>query len=228
MRALCILSFLALLLAPLPPAAALEKCVAPDGRITYGEQPCATGSKRAPIGRGASSVVNTPGGASATYTPPAEVRVNYYDVQGGDYNSVLGSMMSGREFAGKTDWLLSYKYQPRMEAGACKVESVTTKLDLSMTLPRWLPPPGAAGDLVARWERFMSALRVHEEGHVQDARDLESAAKRALLALSSANCGALGAAMRARFDQLLEQGRARDRAYDQQTGHGKTQDAMFR
>jgi predicted secreted Zn-dependent protease len=222
------LSFLALLLAPLPPAAALEKCVAADGRITYSEQPCATGSKRAPIGRGASSVVNTPGAASSTYTPPAEVRFNYYDVQGGDYRSVLGSMMSGRQFAAKTDWLLSYQYKPRMDAGACKVESVTTKLELSMTLPRWSPPPGAPGDLIGRWERFMSALRVHEDGHAQDARDLESAAKRALLALSSPNCGALDSAMRARFGQLLEQGRARDRDYDQQTGHGKTQGAVFR
>jgi predicted secreted Zn-dependent protease len=223
-----ILAFLALLLAPLPPAVALEKCVSPDGRISYSEQPCAAGAKRAPIGRGTSSVVNTPGAALSTYTPPAEVRVNYYDVQGGDYNSVLGSLMSGREFAGKTDWLLSYKYQPRVEAGACKAESVTTKLALSMTLPRWLPPSGAAADLIGRWERFMSALRVHEEGHVQDARNLESGAKRALLALSSSNCGALDSAMRAKFDQLLEQGRARDRDYDQQTGHGKTQGAVFR
>lgn len=223
-----ILAFLALLLAPLPPAVALEKCVSPGGRISYSEQPCAAGSKRAPIGRGASSVVNAPGGASSTYTAPAEVKVDYYEVQGGDYDSVLGAMMSGRQFAGKTDWLLSYQYQPHMEAGACKVESVTTKLALSMTLPRWSPPPGAPGDLIGRWERFMSALRVHEDGHVQDARNLESAAKRALLALSSSNCGALASAMRARFDQLLEQGRARDRDYDQQTGHGKTQDAVFR
>ncbi len=228
MRAPRIVSFLALLLAPLPPAVALEKCVSPDGRISYSEQPCAAGSKRAPIGGGTSSTVNTPGGVSSAYTPPADVKFDYYEVRGADFDSVLGSMMSGRQFAGRTDWHLSYRYQPRAEAGACKADSVTTTLALSMTLPHWSPPPGVPGDLIGRWERFMSALRMHEDGHVQDARTLESTAKRALLALSSANCAGLDAAMHARFDQLLEQGRARDREYDEQTGHGKTQGAVFR
>jgi len=175
------LFFLALLLAPLPPAAALE-----------------------------------------------EMRVDYYEVQGVDFNSVQRSMMSGRPFAGKTEWVLSYRYQAHMDAGACKADAVTTRLALNMTLPRWSPPPGVAGDLIGRWERFMSALRLHENGHVQNARNIESAVKRALLALSSADCGALDSAMRARFDQLLEQGRAGDRDYDQQTEHGKTQGAVFR
>lgn len=206
----------------------MEKCVSADGRISYGEQPCAAGSKRAPIGGGASSVVNTPSAASSAYTPPADVRYDYYEVQGADFNSVQGSMMSGRQYAGRTDWSLSYQSQPRMAAGACKAESVATKLALSMTLPHWSPPPGVAGDLIGRWERFMSALRLHEDGHVQNARNIESAVKRALLALSSADCGALDSAMRARFDQLLEQGRAGDRDYDQQTEHGKTQGAVFR
>ncbi|MEK6244978.1 MAG: DUF922 domain-containing protein [Pseudomonadota bacterium] len=47
-------------------------------------------------------------------------------------------------------------------------------------------------------------------------------------AVALEKCGALDSAMRARFDLLREQGRARDRDYDQQTGHGKTQDAVFR
>ena len=221
------LSFLALLLAPLPPAA-LEKCVSPDGRISYGEQACAAGSKRAPLGRGASSVVGAPGAASSAYAPPAEVKVDYYEVQGGDYHSVLRSLLSGREFAGRTDWKLSYRYEKGMDAGGCKVRSVTTKLELGMSLPRWMPPPGAPADLIGRWERFMAALRMHENGHVQNARQLEGEAKRALSALSSSNCGALDAALRARFDQMLEQGRARDRDYDERTGHGKAQDAVFR
>jgi predicted secreted Zn-dependent protease len=220
-----LVALLALLLAPLP-AAALQKCVAPDGKVTYSEQPCATGSKPAAMGRGA-SVVGTPGTPGAPYVPPAEVKIDYYDVQGANYNAVLGSMMSGRPFAGRTNWNLSYQYQSRMQADACTVESVTIKLELSMTMPRWSPPSGAPAELVGRWERFNSALRVHEDGHVSGARNLESAARRALLALSAANCGALDAAMRARFDQILEQGRAYDRDYDAQTGHGKTQGATF-
>ena len=42
------------------------------------------------------------------------------------------------------------------------------------------------------------------------------------------DCGALNAALRARFDQVLERGRAEDRDYDQRTGHGKTQGATLR
>jgi predicted secreted Zn-dependent protease len=221
-----ILAFLALVLVPLPPAAALEKCISPDGRISYGEQPCAAGWKRAPISHGAASVVGT--GATSAYTSPADLKLDYYEVQGADFNAVLSSMMAGREFAGSTHWSLSYEYRPRMAAGICKADSVTTRLELSMTLPHWSPPPGVRAELIGRWERFISALRAHEDGHVRDAIDLESAAKRALLSLSSESCRALDAAMRERFDQLLEQGRARDRDYDAQTRHGDTQGAVFR
>jgi predicted secreted Zn-dependent protease len=223
-----ILAFLAVLLAPLSPAAALEKCISPDGRISYGEQPCAAGSKRAPISGGAASVVGTAGVAASPYAAPVDLRLDYYEVQGADFKSVLSSMMAGREFAGNTHWSLSYEYRPRMAAGICKVDSVATRLELSMTLPHWAPPPGVAGELIARWERFISALRAHEDGHVQGAINLESEAKRTLLALSSESCRALDAAIRERFDQLLEQGRARDRDYDARTDHGNSQGAVFR
>jgi predicted secreted Zn-dependent protease len=221
------IAFLALVLVPLPAAAALEKCISPDGRISYGEQPCAAGSKRAPIGHGAASIVGTPGATSA-YTSPVDLKLDYYEVQGADFKSVLSSMMSGREFAGNTHWSLSYEYRPRMAAGICKADSVTTRLELSMTLPHWSPPPGVRAELIGRWERFISALRAHEDGHVQGAINLENTAKNLLLALSSESCRALDAAMRERFDQLLEQGRARDRDYDAQTKHGDTQGAVFR
>ena len=168
----------------------------------------------------------------APHSPAAalgsDVKVEYYDVRGADINSVTASMMSGREFAGRTYWNLSYEYNARSQPGGCKADSVMTKLELRMSLPRWTPPAGVSGDMVDRWQRFIAALQLHEEGHLENAKNLERSARGALLAVSAPDCGALNAALRARFDQVLERGRAEDRDYDQRTGHGKTQGATLR
>ena len=180
-------------------ADALEKCVGHDGKVTYSDHGCASGAQKKSLG-----------GASLD-----GAQMEYYDVQ------APGGHM------GRTDWNLSYRYTTRSIAGGCGVDSVTTKLELKVRMPRW---NGAAGspDLASRWSRYLSALEVHEAGHVQNARDFESNFRRAASAMTAGDCGSLGSALRAQFDSMLKQANARDVDYDAQTNHGATQGAFFR
>jgi len=181
---------------------ALDKCVGADGKVTYSDHGCVTGAKRSGL----------EGGGSL-----ADAQIEYYDV------SAPGG------YTANTTWHLSYEYRPRSQpGGACEVDTVTTKLDLKVSMPRWAPTAGASPDLSARWSRYISALQVHEAGHLQTGRDFESGFKRAALAARAANCGELNSALRTLFDSLLDQARARDRDYDARTGHGATQGAVFK
>ena len=184
------------------PALALEKCVGADGKVHYSDRACTSGATRKTLG-GDSSM----GGA----------QIEYYDVQ------APGGHL------GHATWYVSYTYRSRSApGGGCAVESVATKLDLKVRLPRWSQPAGASSELTARWDRYMDALQVHENGHLQTGRDLESNFKRTASGISASDCSALDGALRASFDSLLRQATQRDKDYDAQTGHGATQGAVFR
>jgi predicted secreted Zn-dependent protease len=184
------------------PARALEKCVGADGKVHYSDRPCPAGAKRTAIG-GDSSMTG--------------VQMEYYDVQA----------PGGHQ--GHASWSMSYTYRSRSApGGGCGVESVATRLDLKVKLPRWSQAAGTSSELAGRWDRYMDALRVHENGHLQTGRDLESNFKRAASGIVTADCGALDAALRASFDSLLRQANQRDKDYDAQTGHGATQGAVFK
>ncbi len=189
----------ALLAAVCTPAKALQKCIGADGRVTYSDRGCASGDRQKNLG-----------GASLD-----GVTLEYYDV----------SAPGGHQ--GHTDWYLSYQFRTHPVPGGCGVESVTTKLDLKVRLPRWRGAQPSA-DFDARWTRYLSALEVHEAGHVQTGRDFESNFRKAALATSAPDCGALGGAVRSRFAAMLKQAQARDVEYDAETGHGATQGAVFR
>lgn len=160
--------------------------------------------------------------------PPAAVKVDFYEVQGEDHASLFASMMSGRPSAGRTESQISFDYEARPEGGACRPTSVTTRLAITMTMPRWTPPAGASSELIGRWQRFIDALQLHEDGHVELIRSHDASLRFELMAVSAPDCLSLRAAMKSRFNQLVEKARAAHLEYDQQTGHGKTQNAVFR
>lgn len=166
----------------------------------------------------------------AICAPIADAQVEYYDVEGRDAGALLASLnaRSGGGFHGTGTWYLSYQFRTRAAPGGCAVDELTTKLDLKLRLPRWSPPSNAAPGLAASWERYINALRAHEDGHLQTGRDFETAFRRAASGISAPDCGAVDAALRARFDAMLEQARQRDRDYDARTSHGATQGAVFR
>jgi predicted secreted Zn-dependent protease len=244
-------TLLAALLALSEPAAALEKCVGADGKISYMDR-CPAGT-RAPaktdeqlIPKAHSAPVITkpeleplqnvmkpapptdaPKPAAAVVVPtvaptpapapspvltaaPADVKVDYYDVQGSDHASLMSALNARSAGHAQSSWKLAYQYQPRREKGLCGAGSITTKLELAMTLPRWTPPAGAPQDLADRWARYVNALVAHENARLDHAREMERALKPSLLEVPPMDCAALDAAVAERYNTMREEVRARE------------------
>jgi predicted secreted Zn-dependent protease len=233
------------------PAAALEKCVAADGKISYVDR-CPAGT-RAPaktdeqlIPKAHSAPVITkpdleplqnvmkpiavpqapkppavapPSVALPAQAPaspllavvPADVKVDYYDVQGADHASLMSALNARTAGHARSSWKLSYQYQPRRDKGLCSVGALSTRLELAMTLPRWTPPADASPDLVGRWLRYVDALMSHENVRLEPAREMERALKPALLAVPGVpDCAALDVAVAQRYEALREELKARE------------------
>jgi predicted secreted Zn-dependent protease len=91
------------------------------------------------------------------------------------------------------------------------VGTVTTKLELSMTLPRWSPPAATPPELIERWQRYLISLMSYQNGRLERARELERALKPALAAVPpAADCPALDVAVRARYETLQQEAKTRD------------------
>ncbi len=154
-----------------------------------------------------------PASAPAAVVPgaPADVDLVFYEVEGKDEASLIGALNAPGAGHARSSWKLSYQYLPRRGKGACVISNVTTKLELVMALPRWSPPPGTPQELVARWERYVKALMSLQNARLDRARELERALKATLAALApAADCAALDAAARERYDALEQQAMARD------------------
>ena len=235
------------------PAAALEKCVGADGRISYVDRcpsgtraPAKTDEQLIPKAHAAPVITKpelaplpevmqpvTPAqaqkpaaaavapAASPAPTPaalsspvvipvPADVKVDYYEVQGVDHASLMNALNARTAGHAQSSWKLSYQYQPRREKGLCGAGSIETKLELAMTLPRWTPPVDASQDLVGRWTRYVNALMAHENGRLEHAREMERALKPALLEVPPLDCAALDKAIAERYEALREEVKARE------------------
>jgi predicted secreted Zn-dependent protease len=141
---------------------------------------------------------------------PKDVQLSYYDVEGADQASLLAALNARGTTQGQASWKLTYQYAPKRGMRECTVGTVSTKLELGMTLPRWAPPTGTAPELIARWERFLKALVTHQNARLEHARELERALGPALAALEPArDCPTLDAAVKERYAGLEEQARAK-------------------
>lgn len=134
---------------------------------------------------------------------------------------------SGRRFHGYTDWHIKWNWRHRSEAdGRCRITSVNVALTGSILLPRL---SGGTSVRQAAFDRYLTALREHEDGHRRIAQEAARDIERALLMLPEySDCRQLEAEANARARARLDAHLEREKAYDRDTGHGRTQGAVLR
>lgn len=173
--------------------------------------------------------------ALATSTAHAEdPQIAYYDVTGNDAQalrqqmSAKGPLDHGKRFDAHTDWYVKWGYRYRPTATGCEFISVDVSVTGTILLPRWSHTDRASSALVQKWDRYLAALRLHEEGHYDHgadaAKEIEALAKSFH---DSGDCKAMVAAFNEQARSIIEKYNALDVAYDRETDHGRAQGAQF-
>lgn len=133
----------------------------------------------------------------------------------------------GRVYHGYTRWFVRWRSVWRVDNGLCRMQRVSTEVDIEFTLPKAtrLPHDHASQQ---RYTDYLKALRTHEQGHADVAMQAAQQIKRALMAVPpQPDCDQLSATANARGHAIIEQARENERAYDDRTGHGRTQGAFL-
>ncbi|MEM1043971.1 MAG: DUF922 domain-containing protein [Bacteroidota bacterium] len=157
----------------------------------------------------------------------------YYEVEGATPRSLLknlalrGPSIEGERFFGLTEWEVNAEYRWRERATRCSMEDIVVRVVIKTHLPQWVPPAGTPAEVRTAWNRFVTALDAHEDGHRRFAEEAGEAIRWHLVSLHTPSCSQIkGEAQRA-VVAILDEYDALNRAYDRETGHGRTQNAVW-
>jgi predicted secreted Zn-dependent protease len=117
-----------------------------------------------------------------------------------------------------TEWgRCTYHYDYDYDTTNGRTTRVNVTLRLTIRLPRWQEGRADASDAArTEWDRMMGALRTHENGHADIAREWAPTVRERLLGVQEGNVAS-------RYSQVRGQVQTRQDEYDTQTQHGQTQ-----
>ena len=168
--------------------------------------------------------------ARAALRASISAREQYYDIDGSSAGALRNQIRrlgpkdeSGKSQDALTVWNLEWSYGTLQRGDSCVLRDVKVTLDVSVTLPRWKPPATASPGLLKTWQAYLKAVRLHEAGHRTIAERNAREVMAALTPLRGTNCDKLSGEATRLAEQIVADGRARNRAYDVQTKHGQTQ-----
>lgn len=135
---------------------------------------------------------------------------------------------SGQPTYGYTHTHLRWSYTTNTRDGRrCAIGKVDVELDVRISLPDWQPvgePPAA---LREQWEGFHAALTAHELQHRAFEMLAADGLREAIEAIPSGACDGIDAEVARRTGLVMQQLAASNRGYDADTGHGRTEGAIW-
>jgi predicted secreted Zn-dependent protease len=146
----------------------------------------------------------------------------YYDVTGTTAKELQAATrhLGGLHSAG-TQWSVGVEFHWVSNGSECSVASVSTKVDITVTLPRWTNASVAPDALRLRWALGLRDLRLHEQVHVDNAISTAKAIHKAVRELRpAADCQTLDGDVHRTEKTLVEEALRRDDSYDLRTAHG--------
>jgi predicted secreted Zn-dependent protease len=127
-----------------------------------------------------------------------------------------------------TMWHIRWRYATGGPRLGCAVTSFEVFLETVTTMPKWVDEAEAPSSVVERWRTYYAALLVHEEGHKAIATAAAAAIRRAGAAVSpESSCAELARVIDEAATRVLDEYRQKERRYDAETSHGRTQGARF-
>jgi predicted secreted Zn-dependent protease len=164
--------------------------------------------------------------------PSLDPKTTYYDVSGASARELRYSINTRRPryqaHDAHTAWHVSWTYSWRSVEGGVIIAKPKVNVSIATTLPRWTPPKDAEDHLVNRWQTYMKALVLHENGHALLATKAAREIEQKLTALpKQSSVEALKQLIETTAQQVLTATREREKNFDAQTDHGMKQGARF-
>lgn len=134
----------------------------------------------------------------------------------------------GKKYDAVTSWRVEWGYEHDRTERSCSAEAFQASVEITIRYPRWVRTDDAPGELVDKWEGYLSNLVLHEEGHrnmvVEAIEDITRAVARMPAASTCAEIDRMvGALCRERMARLDDE----TKGYDVATLHGAEQGAVF-
>jgi predicted secreted Zn-dependent protease len=140
---------------------------------------------------------------------------------------VLPLLWTSPVFAAYTAWNVKWDFGMGRDGKGCRVTRASTTVAVEYTMPRWKPPANADRATRQSWERFIKALKAHEDGH----RDIGIGAARAIENvvgnMTRVPCDDLSRKASEAAKKILNDARKKEVEYERRTQHGVQQGARF-
>ncbi len=163
----------------------------------------------------------------------ARAETVYYEIEGlsrAEISAALrahGPDVRGQQFFGLTEWEMGVEYRAVEVESGCAIDGLKVRVSTETHLPRWPGDAVASSALSGAWDRFITALDHHEDGHRVLAEEAAETVRRRLLAVSAPTCGRLDGVAQREMAAVMQEYEARQLAYDAETDHGRTQGAVW-
>lgn len=158
------------------------------------------------------------------------ITYQYYPIEGHTYNTLSSELNSKgpNNYHAYTHWYVKWHYNYDKGFDDCSLKDISVSNTTSIIFPKWKNRNGASNALVNEWLRYRKALMQHELGHAKFGVQAQSEIQNALQNLSPASsCNLMGQTANQMAYKILNHYQKKDKSYDQETEHGKTQGAYF-
>ena len=162
-------------------------------------------------------------------------KITYYDIYGSSGRELRRELdakgpvsKAGVRGDGIAYWSVNWNFRYVPSSGGCRFSEITVTVTGDIILPRWEPGEIRSDGLAKKWRAYLSALLKHEYGHYNHGmRAGEEIRSLGQTFRVTGDCSRIGQDFNDRAALILEKYRAMDGKYDIDTGHGRTQGAVF-
>ncbi|NRB37107.1 MAG: DUF922 domain-containing protein [Pseudomonadales bacterium] len=135
---------------------------------------------------------------------------------------------AGHTYHAQAKWHINWSYTYQRSAGQCSLAGLNVKLNNSILMPRLMTDLSVDRQTRQGFDRYETALLTHEYGHLDfGVLAANEIAKRLPVLKTQENCETMGKTVNALGQDILAQYSVLDDAYDEETGHGRTQGAYL-
>ncbi len=140
-------------------------------------------------------------------------------------------LIQGKRYAAMTSWKVRIdKWLPVKKEGELVVDPLPLKIEsITVELPKWQDFDKASEPEKEAWAKFIKAVRVHEQGHVDRVRNyMEKNLPEDLKSIRGSTMKELSAENKRVLQEVTKALRDDADAYDVDTNHGATQGAVLK